>query len=402
MLPSSVENMTLCGPTEPPCGVDCKSYSVPLSRCFSPSKIFPGDAQWGPFDIFDVCDGRRVSRSFYSSTDGSCRNRTDGFVIPTNQCVGPFGKPRPWGTFQCGAPLSASPQAPLRLAPLRLAPLRLRSYPTPDAYAAAVAASPGAYVSYRWPAAPQPLSSTMAVDHVWTSIPDSCETDGNGVFASSQMWWHADNGTELAGGYIGSQVLRGASGDVERRLFLFAIWDHSSANRVGWTTPATCGRFGGEGVGAHCLLDYPTRAGVLYNLSLARVGHNASGASWSAAVHDTSTGTSTTVGTLFLPHADESVVGYGLLGVYSNMFLEYFAEGGDCETAVHVGVGSFGPHFHTRAVSPLAASPAYGTGACNRTLVTGCVPGYGCGAPRVWIEGGRGVVRNNTDATQLW
>ena len=51
---------------------------------------------------------------------------------------------------------------------------------------------------------------------------------------------------------------------------------------------------------------------------------------------------------------------------------------------------------------PLTASPAYGTGSCNRTLVTGCVPGWGCGSPRVGVEGGRGVVRNNSNAQQLW
>ena len=60
--------------------------------------------------------------------------------------------------------------------------------------------------------------------------------------------------------------------------------------------------------------------------------------------------------------------------------------------------------FHIgRTAAPLAAYPSYGKGACKRTLVTGCLPdGFGCGRPRVWVEGGRGVVRNNSDQTALW
>eukprot|EP00586_Coscinodiscus_wailesii_P023797 CAMPEP_0172502152 /NCGR_PEP_ID=MMETSP1066-20121228/157160_1 /TAXON_ID=671091 /ORGANISM="Coscinodiscus wailesii, Strain CCMP2513" /LENGTH=46 /DNA_ID= /DNA_START= /DNA_END= /DNA_ORIENTATION= len=29
----------------------------------------------------------------------TCEDRTDKVMIPFNQCVGPFGDPRPWGTF---------------------------------------------------------------------------------------------------------------------------------------------------------------------------------------------------------------------------------------------------------------------------------------------------------------
>eukprot|EP00966_Prymnesium_polylepis_P007532 172853-Prymnesium_polylepis.1 len=49
--------------------------------------------------------------------------------------------------------------------------------------------------------------------------------------------------------------------------------------------------------------------------------------------------------------------------------------------------------------APLAASPAYGTGSCNRTLVTGCVPGLGL---RLAPSGVEGVERNNSNAQQLW
>jgi len=275
----------------------------------------------------------------------------------------------------------------------------VREYSSAASYKAAVASAPGTYVNYKWPTESQPLSSMMEVDHVWTSIPDGTDTHGNGVFASSQMWWHADNGTQLAGGYMGSQVMRGSGGE-ERRVFIFSCWDHSADNKVGWTTPDTCSRFGGEGVGSHCILDYPTKAGTLYNFTLSLDGHNATGARWTGRVLDTSSGKSTLVGTLFMPHVD-TTVGYGKIGVNSNEFLEYFA-GGDCDTAVHVAVGTFGPYFNSRANRPTAAFPAYGSGDCKRTLVTGCIPGWGCGAPRVWVEGGKGTARNNSDDTPLW
>ena len=95
-------NMTLCGPTRPLCSSDCKTYMVPVSTCYSPAILFPGDVQWGKWDVIDTCDGHHLNRSFFATMDGSCGGeRTDGFVVPLNECVGPFGKPRPSGTFAC-------------------------------------------------------------------------------------------------------------------------------------------------------------------------------------------------------------------------------------------------------------------------------------------------------------
>ena len=121
---NALENMTLCGVAGEPCSNDCKSYSVPLAHCFSPPSRYPGDKQWGPFDVIDTCDGSYLNRSFFASTDGSCRNRTDGFVVPLNQCIGPFGKPRPYGTFSCTLPpLSMRPNSqPLPPPPPSLMP----------------------------------------------------------------------------------------------------------------------------------------------------------------------------------------------------------------------------------------------------------------------------------------
>lgn len=284
----------------------------------------------------------------------------------------------------------------------------LREYGSPEAYAHAVANSgdaPGTYVKYDWPKAllNQVLSTDMEVDHIWTTIPSGTDSHGNGVFASSQYWHHDKvSGSTNAGGYMGSQVMRRGNGS-ERRVFIFSCWDANISgvvHRVGWTTPDTCARFGGEGVGSHCILDYPTLSGRLYNFRVAYSGKNASGAMWTGKVTDTVTGASAIVGTLFYPHVAGNV-GFGNLGVYTNEFLEYF-EGGDCDTAVHVAVGTIGPFFNQRKSTATQAYPQYGSGKCKRTSVLGCIPGHGCGHPRVFVQGGKGVERNNSDTTKLW
>lgn len=124
---SGTINMTVCKPTtsasasDAPrataadaCGSDCESYVTPQAVCWSPATRFPRDPQWGTSDVLDVCvpspgaQPPSVNRSFFASTDGTCTTRTDGFVVPTHQCVGPFGKPRPWGSFACDhAPVHA-------------------------------------------------------------------------------------------------------------------------------------------------------------------------------------------------------------------------------------------------------------------------------------------------------
>jgi hypothetical protein len=103
----ATENMTLCRDR---CVSDCRSYTVPLDECFSPPLLWPDDPQWGSEDVRDQClNETHFQRSFFSSTNASCENPTGGFELPIGACIGPFGKPRPWGVFQMhcsGAALS--------------------------------------------------------------------------------------------------------------------------------------------------------------------------------------------------------------------------------------------------------------------------------------------------------
>ena len=94
---ASHENMTLCHDR---CESGCKTYAVPLSKCFSPPRLWPDDPQWGSHDVRDDCiNSTYFRRTFFKTSDGSCGNKSSGFELPIGACVGPFGKPRPWGVF---------------------------------------------------------------------------------------------------------------------------------------------------------------------------------------------------------------------------------------------------------------------------------------------------------------
>ena len=109
---AAIEAMTVCAVR---CSSDCKTYHLPLMQCFSPPHLFPGDPQWGAEDVRDTCNATHLHRTFFASGDSSCTNMTDSFIVPLSECVGPFGKPRPWGTFTCGnawVPLPPPPPTP--------------------------------------------------------------------------------------------------------------------------------------------------------------------------------------------------------------------------------------------------------------------------------------------------
>ena len=79
----------------------CVSYQTPVFDCYNGQVLFPDDPSWGPYDIKDdTLDNVAFARKFYSSKDGTCENQTDELELPFNECVGPFGQPRPWGKFE--------------------------------------------------------------------------------------------------------------------------------------------------------------------------------------------------------------------------------------------------------------------------------------------------------------
>jgi hypothetical protein len=95
---------TLCGDK---CNSHCRHYQTRLNTCFHGASLFPGDPSWNTSaSILDSpINYSHFQRDFYdhgtSRSDHPCQGPpTDGFTLPYDICVGPFGAPRPWGTFQ--------------------------------------------------------------------------------------------------------------------------------------------------------------------------------------------------------------------------------------------------------------------------------------------------------------
>lgn len=130
------------------CSDECQTYLTPVNTCFNGLSLFPDDPSWSEYDILDthVCSEREsdrvdwtdngiglmnletisrrgegmkdaapkvaenfdiassFKRTFFRSKDSSCRDPTDEFdALPLNECVGPFGDPRPYGRFDIAA-----------------------------------------------------------------------------------------------------------------------------------------------------------------------------------------------------------------------------------------------------------------------------------------------------------
>lgn len=94
---SQLLNMTLCA--DKCTGMDCKTYVTPINKCYSSSLLFPNDPSWSGKDFHDELVCETLVRTIFDTDNSTCRDATDTFEIPMNECVGPFGKPRPWGIF---------------------------------------------------------------------------------------------------------------------------------------------------------------------------------------------------------------------------------------------------------------------------------------------------------------
>ena len=79
-------------------------YTIPLNKCVNPADQWPGDEQWGSQSFKDSqLNELEFNRTFYKDGDSGCSDEPD-FVqkLPLRACIGPFGDPRPWGSFKYG------------------------------------------------------------------------------------------------------------------------------------------------------------------------------------------------------------------------------------------------------------------------------------------------------------
>mmetsp|Transcript_12175 Transcript_12175/g.28913 ORF Transcript_12175/g.28913 Transcript_12175/m.28913 type:complete len:156 (-) Transcript_12175:121-588(-) len=93
-------NMTLC--TDKCNDDNCIFYITPINECFSSTVLFPNDHSWSGKDVRDniITQTQTLVRTIFDTKNGTCNGGgNDIFHIPLNECVGPFGRPRPWGIF---------------------------------------------------------------------------------------------------------------------------------------------------------------------------------------------------------------------------------------------------------------------------------------------------------------
>lgn len=259
---------------------------------------------------------------------------------------------------------------------------------------------PGLYVHYTFP--PNEFSEDMEVDHIWHAIPTPDETRGNAIFASTQFFF--ENGV---GGYFGTQVWREGQFDTlgsevtgtrEMTQAIFSCWDHEDA-QAGWVGEH-CGRFSGEGTGSHCRIYYPLREGRVYTVRMNFTRNTSDADLWTGYINDTETGEESTIGTLSLP-TTSGHRGFGRLRVKAASFQEYF-KSKECAGQARSSTGLIGPFFRRRSLAPSQAYADFTNPECTYNDLTDCIPGFGCGRPRVLMTGGQATKRTAVQMGSLW
>jgi hypothetical protein len=183
-----------------------------------------------------------------------------------------------------------------------------------------------------------PASTTANVDGLYgydrfdSSIRVTHEpgNDGNTYYASQFFWTINVN----QGGYTGIQ-----QNSKKTKTVLFSIFGQtydSTVDKPGSASGAVCQGFGGEGTGTQCLFttkgaDTPAwKEGVKYTLHVKYAGKTTIPAGetdagenylWKATITDTSTGTTTVIGTIHSPASN------GILQAVVPQFVENFTQG---------------------------------------------------------------------------
>jgi hypothetical protein len=183
-----------------------------------------------------------------------------------------------------------------------------------------------------------PASTTANVDGLYgydrfdSSIRVTHEPGNNGnTYYASQFFWTINVNQ---GGYTGIQ-----QNSKKTKTVLFSIFGQtydSTVDKPGSASGAVCQGFGGEGTGTQCLFttngaDTPAwKEGIKYTLHVKYAGKTVipAGAAdagenylWKATITDTSTGTTTVIGTIHSPASN------GILQAVVPQFVENFTQG---------------------------------------------------------------------------
>lgn len=248
-------------------------------------------------------------------------------------------------------------------------------------------------------APPRPLTLILPTlllgarsQHAWYSW-DTEETDFKN-FASYLRWTQADKGdvylatqfyTGCSGGYFGGQLHSDGTHSI-----LFSMWDFNASAKTAHGVSPWCGRFGGEGEGAHCGLEYVFEFGVEYRYTLTKAS-NSSGTLWSVTVtKEGPTEVPTFLGTIFI--ASEGLEkDCTVLEPRSVSFQEYYLGGTFYSAAAWRGPflsrdPQGAPALHA-GLAPVDAAADCGN-ATAHSNVSSSVPLGPAGAPNVFYQMG--------------
>lgn len=136
-------------------------------------------------------------------------------------------------------------------------------------YQQVYAARPVAFTNYTFAESGPFFNLDMYI--AWESAPDS-----GYIYPAFQFFFQANQG-----GYMGIQLV----GDTKKAIF--SIWDMSEGSGTAQPVTDICFRFGHEGSGTGCIIDYDWVEGREYRLRIWEINTDATGESWIGVIADT-------------------------------------------------------------------------------------------------------------------
>lgn len=150
--------------------------------------------------------------------------------------------------------------------------------------------------------------------------------------------------------YFGLQTNGGTT-----RSVIFSLWNATDGNGT------NCAPFGNEGVGYHCLVEYPWIAGRGYTMAVSRLAGSQND-TYTGTVTDDVTNIETTLGTLTGPHTDARP------GT-SIFFYEYYSSIASCAALPNVSMSFSNIQGEQGTVTPTYVPGAYGyEGSCSNNI----------------------------------
>ena len=143
---------------------------------------------------------------------------------------------------------------------------------------------------------------------------------GTNYYWSMNPVFNGTSGSTFDGAYMGLQTGAARSDGTIGKVAIFSVWGADPGEAASGPTPNSyCSSFGGEGTGAHCLIAFDWVAGRMYDLNM----HLIAGSRWGAWVIDTTTGTSTEIGSMVAPATEQWIKSI-------SVFSEQYAVPSDC------------------------------------------------------------------------